>query len=235
MTEPGDRDPDSETERETKRDASARQPGESAPLRPVKRPSGTFDSFEGGDDPAVHTRIAHDSAHALLNRVRQAGDPELVARVTEFADEHGIDTVAELWAHAAAKSLPGALWRVYVLRSLIVQQPESTAFAYDRGHQLSAGIDPVVAGAATPTGPDEIRAVADQILHGVFAGDFGVALDRAAAFARVTSVGCVDLAHDADPSEPQRASELTARASRLALIAEELTACARLWRTNSLD
>ncbi|MGV1033875.1 MAG: DNA-directed RNA polymerase subunit beta [Microbacteriaceae bacterium] len=219
----------------TERADSASQPGESGQLRPVKRSSGTFDSFEGGDDPALHSRIAHDSAHALLNRVRQAGDPKLVARVTEFADEYGIDTVAELWAHAAAKSLPGALWRVYVLRSLIVQQPDSTAFAYERGHQLSTGIDPVVAGAATPTGPDEIRAVADQILQGVFAGDFGVALDRAAAFARVCSVGCIDLAHDAEPSEPQRASELTARASRLALIAEELTSCARLWRHGLLD
>ena len=204
-------------------------------LRPVKRPSSNFDSYEGGDDPAVHTRIAHDSAHALLARVREADDLELLDKVTAFADDHGIDTVAELWSRAAAKSLPGALWRVYVLRSLIVQQPEQTALAYERGRQLSQGIDPVVAGAATPTGPDETRAVADQILHGVFAGDFAVALDRASAFARVCSLGCVDLAHDAEAIEPERARELTARASRLAQIAEELVACARLWRSNSLD
>lgn len=204
-------------------------------MRPVKRPSGTFDSLWGGDDPAVIGRIAHDSAHALLNRVRSAGDAELVDRVTEFADHHGIDTVAELWAQASAKSLPGALWRVYVLRSVIVQQPELTALAFERGRVLSGGIDPVVAGAATPTGPEEIKVVADEILHGVFSGDFAGALDRASAFARVCSVGCVDLAHDADVSAPARASEFTTRASRLLSIASDLTSCARLWRAGSLD
>lgn len=204
-------------------------------IRPVKRPASAFDSLEGSDDPAVISRIAHDSAAALLHRVRSSGDAELVARVTAFADEAGIDTIAELWAHAAARSLPGALWRVYLLRSLIVQQAESVAFAFERGRVQSAGIDPVVAGAAVPAGPEEVRDLAEQILHGVFAGDFAGALERAAAFARICSLGSVDFAHDADATEPHRAREFTARAARLAGIAEDLVASARLWRRDSLD
>ena len=204
-------------------------------MRPVKRPSAMFDSAFGGDDPAVTNRIAHESARALLDRVRGSDDAELVARVAAFADADGIDTVAELWAQSSARSLPGALWRVYALRSLVVQQPDATALAYERGRNSHRGIDPVVAGAAIPTGPAEVRELADEILHGVFAGDFAVALERAAAFARVTSVGSVDLAHDADRTEPVRSAELTARAARLATIAQELGGCARLWRTGSLD
>lgn len=204
-------------------------------MRPVKRPSTAFDTAFGGGDPAVQTRIAHDSAHALLSRVRQSDDLALLDTLTAFADEHGIDTLAELWAAASPRSLPGALWRIHLLRALIVQQSEPTALAYERGCSQHQGIDPVIVGAASPTGPAEIREVADQILHGVFVGDFAVALERAAAFARVASVGCVDLAHDADRTEPERASELTARAARLATIAEELSACARLWRAGSLD
>lgn len=204
-------------------------------MRPVKRPSGAFDAHLGGEDPALLTRMAHDSALALLARVRQSDDPELVARVGEFADEQGIETIAELWAHAAPRSLPGALWRVYLLRSLIVQSAEETALAYERGRVQLRGIDPVVAGAAVPAGPAEIRAVADEILRGVFSGDFAVALERAAAFARVCGAGFVDLAHDADGLDAERASLLTTRAARLSSIAEELVSCARLWRSGSLD
>lgn len=204
-------------------------------MRPVKRPSGAFDAHVGGEDPALLTRMAHDSATALLARVRASDDPELVARVAEYADEQGIETIAELWAHAAPRSLPGALWRVYLLRSLIVQSAEETALAYERGRLQLQGIDPVVAGAAVPAGPAEIRVMADEMLRGVFSGDFAVALDRSAACARVCAAGCLDLAEDADRTDTERASVLTTRAARLSSIAEELASCARLWRAGSLD
>ncbi len=208
---------------------------QSGRLRPVKRPSGVFETQLGGEDPAIVTRIAHDSALALLNRVRASDDPELVTRLAEFADGQGIDALAELWAHAAPRSLPGALWRMYLLRAMIVQDAQLAAMAYERGSVLSTGIDAVIAGAAAPTGPEEVRELADAILRGVFSGDFAVALERAAACARVCSVGFVDLAHDADGSEPERASQFTIRAARLSSMAAELVSCARLWRLDQLD
>lgn len=204
-------------------------------MRPVKRPNTTFDVQVGGDDPAVLSRIAHESAAALLARVREHPDPQIVERLGRFADDQGIDAIAELWANASARSLPGALWRVYVLRALIVQQGEMTSLAFERGRGLSVGIDPVLAGSAVPAGPDEIATVADEILQGVFRGDFADALERAAAFARVCGLGSVDLAHDADSTEPERARELTLRAARLDALARELVASAKLWRSNSLD
>jgi hypothetical protein len=196
---------------------------------------GMFEAFLGGDDPAQISKVAHETAQALLSRVREDPDPEIVDRLVAYTDEHGIDAIAELWARSNPKSLPGALWRIYLLRLLIRQDAEGTAVLYQRGTEVIVSIDPVVAGAPTPAGPGEVTELADRILRGVFEGDFAVALDRAAAFCRVTAAGCLSVADDRDPLDPERASELTTRALRFTSTAEELTACARLWRSDSLD
>ena len=194
-----------------------------------------FESMLGGDDPAVISRIAHETADALVARVRGGGDPEVVERLVAFTDEHGIDAVAELWSRASPRSLPGALWRIYLMRALIRQDSEGTSFLYQRGTEVVSTIDPVIAGATSPTGPTEIRELADQILRGLFQGDFAVALDRAAAFCRVTSIGATSVADDSELIDPARATDLTTKALRLSLTAAEFTACARSWRSGSLD
>lgn len=197
-----------------------------------------LEGFLGADDPAQQSRIAHDTAAAILSRVRADPDPEVVERLVTYTDEHGIDAIAELWSHASAKSLPGALWRVYLVRTLIVQDPAALSHAFQRGTEVSRTIDQVVAGAAIPTGPEEVRELADRILHGIFTGDFAGALDRAAAFARVASAGFTSLADDADAADavhPDRPASLTTRALRLTQLADELTSCAKLWRRDALD
>lgn len=203
--------------------------------KPTKFSGAKFESLQGGEDPAQISRVAHETAHALLSRVRDSPEAEVVDRLVAFTDEHGIDAVAELWSRANPRSLPGALWRIYLLRAMVRQDADGTSFLYQRGSELATTIDPVVAGATTPTGTVEIIALADQILRGLFQGDFGVALDRAAAFCRVTSLGCTSVADDVETVSPERASDLTTRALRLSQTASELTACAGLWRTGTLD
>lgn len=203
--------------------------------KPTKFPGKIFESFEGGMDPAESSRIAHETAMALLARVRTDPDPDVVERLIAFTDEHGIDTIAELWSRATPRSLPGALWRIYLLRLMIREDPHESSFLFQRGSEIIGTIDPVVAGASMPTGPDEIITLADQILRGLFEGDFAVALERAAAFCRVSAAGSASVADDADAAEPARSAELTTRALRLSTLAHELTSCARLWRHESLD
>ena len=203
--------------------------------KPTQFSGSKFESFQGGDDPASISRVAHETAQALLARVRSDPDPRTVERLIAYTDEHGIDTVAELWSRAAPRSLPGALWRIYLVRLLIRQDPQGTSFLYQRGVDVAVTIDPVVAGASIPTGPAEVMAVADEILRGVFTGDFAVALDRAAAFCRVTATGCTSVADDLDATEPARSSELTTRALRFSTTAQDFASCARLWRRHSLD
>ena len=180
-------------------------------------------------------RVAHETAAALLERVRRHPDPDVVARLVGYTDENGIDAIAELWSRASAHSLPGALWRIYLLRLAIREDPHVASLQYQRGAEILPSIDPVVAGAEEPTGPTEIIDLADRILRGVFEGDFSVALDRAAAFCRVSAAGCTNLADDAEQTEPERASVLTRRALRFSQFASELATAASLWRGDSLE
>ncbi len=194
-----------------------------------------FSAFRGGEDPAEVSFLAHESARALLARVKESGEPALVDRVVAFADENGIDVLAELWSSSSAHSLPGALWRLYLIRDMIVANAEQTSILYERGVELSVTADPVVAGAPVPAGPEEMRALADRILRGAFVGDFSDALHRGAAFCRVLAHGCTSLADDADLIHPERATALTTQAFRLIKTAAEFNICARLHREGSLD
>lgn len=203
--------------------------------KPTKFSGDRFEAFEGGQDPAQISRIAHETANALLSRVRDDPDTAVVDRLVSLTDEHGVDAIAELWAGASARSLPGALWRIYLMRILIRQDAEGISLLYQRGSEILVTIDPVVAGVPSPTGPAEITALADQILRGLFTGDFAIALDRAAAFCRVTSTGAASFADDAEPVSPERATDFTRRALRLSQTASEFSACARLWRADALD
>ncbi len=203
--------------------------------KPTQYSGDKFDTYVGGEDPAQISRVAHETAQALLSRVRENPESEIVDRLVSYTDQNGIDALAELWARANPRTLPGALWRIYLMRALVRQDAEGSSYLFQRGSEVAAGIDPVVAGAPTPTGPDEITTLADQILRGLFAGDFGVALDRAAAFCRIMSLGCTSVADDADAASPERASELTTRALRFSTTAAEFTSCARLWRSGTLD
>jgi hypothetical protein len=77
-----------------------------------------------------------------------------------------------------------------------------------------------------PPGPIEIKRVADEILRGVFDGDFAIALERAAAFCHVVASGRADVA--------EGTRELV-QAGRLQDVAADLTACAHLWRAGTLE
>jgi hypothetical protein len=202
--------------------------------KPVRRPAELFDRRFAAEDPAEVSRVAHSTAQALLARARTDPDGEIVDRLVAFTAEHGIDDIAELWSRSPARSLPGALWRLYLIQLMIHDDPHTAALLYERGRVEIASVDPVVAGAPTPAGPDELVDVIDSILRGLFQGDFAVALDRAAAFCRVQASGASHLADDYEATEPDRASALTTRALRLADYATDLAACAALWRRESL-
>jgi len=203
--------------------------------RPVRRPTTAFDNIVGSHDPAEETRIAHATASALLTRVRADESGVSADRLVAFTDEHGIDEIAELWSKAPSRTLPGALWRLYILQLAIHGDPHTAALLYERGRVELSSVDAVIAGAPVPANPDELVALIDTILRGAFRGDFAVALDRAAAFCRVQASGATHTADDYEPTEPARASELTTRALRLSSYAQDLSASAVLWRMDALS
>jgi hypothetical protein len=204
------------------------------PRRPAFFSPAAMES-QGGTvpDPAQVTEVAHETAAVLVGTGRASDDPEVTARLVALVDELGLSTVAELWAGRPARSLPGALWRLYALREWVQRNPREASADYAEGVRFT-DVNHVVAGVAEPPGPDELKNLTDTILRGVFSGDFAVALLRAAAFCRVVAAGRAERAHTTDVSDRDAAGVQTQRAASMLSTAEDLAACATLWRAGDL-
>lgn len=199
-----------------------------------------------GLDPAERLVAAHTSAQAVVARLRDGSDPAAGERMVAAVDtDEGLDAAARLWSVASAVSLPGALWRLVALRAGVRRAPARASQEFDVG-RARLPVAEAIAGVAQPPGPDEVSAMVDAVLRGVGDGDLDVTFDRAAAFARVCSVGravlvdrgdvppgAVDPVADLDAELD--AARLTRSASALVRTAEELEACARRWRRHELD
>lgn len=167
--------------------------------RPAPRGGEFFDAFVGGDDPARVSEAADRAAVLLVRGARQQGDDAVAERLVHLADTEGIEAIAEVWSGAPADSLAGCLWRLYLLRSWVYADPAGVAREFEAGRGR-AEFARVVAGVADPPGPDELRAMIDDVLRGIAGGDFADVLFRAAAFARVVATGRASLpgtTHDA--------------------------------------
>jgi hypothetical protein len=203
----------------------------SRPRRPALFGPAALDTFDGGNDPAALAEAAHATAAAIVDAGRRAADPELTARLVRLVEDHGLDTIADLWSGRPARSLPGALWRLYVVREWVRRDALGAATDYQAGRLLAEVAD-VVAGVAQPPGPDEVRALVDAVLTGVYSGDLDVALERAAAFCRVVSAGRAVRAGDL--TDHEESVGLTRRAASLQQTADDLEAAARAWRARDL-
>ncbi len=205
------------------------------PRRPVRFGPDALEAHGGLlPGPAETTEIAHQTAAILVGTGRSAHDPEVTTRLVGLVDDLGLSTVADLWAARPARSLPGALWRLYALREWVRRSPEQASREYAAGIRFT-DVAHAVAGIAEPPGPEELQRVADQILAGVFSGDLAVALERAAAFCAVIAAGRAELPNDRDDLDPASASDLTRTGAALLATGEDLRACANLWRAGDLD
>lgn len=210
--------------------AERRHPRRPAMLDPLRA-----DEIVGDVDPALVFEAAHTTAAAVVHGGRNgAADPDLVARLVALVDDEGLDAIAALWSQSPPNTLPGALWRLYLLREWVRGDPRTIAERYRLGVHR-AEVAGVIAGVADTPGPDEVVALADAVLAGVYNADLAVALERAGAFLRVLATGsALDADWIADRDEA-RAVRVTRRASALLTTAVELELAARLWRQGRLD
>lgn len=163
--------------------------------RPMQPGDRFLEEVAGGVDP-IELREAADRAAALLVRgARDSDDPAVTERLLHLADTEGIETIAEVWAGAPADSLAGSLWRLYLLRSWVYADPYELARQFDAGRR-GAPVARVVAGVAEPPGPEELKALVDQVLRGIAGSEFADVLLRAAAFAGVVATGRAALEHE---------------------------------------
>ncbi|AXK44335.1 hypothetical protein [Brachybacterium saurashtrense] len=199
-------------------------PPHDSSARRFRRPAALFpsvaESIPGAPDPSTSSDLAHDSARALLDGVFHSSDPEVVERVVSLAADDGLTDLAALWSGAPATTLPGALWRLYVLHTWSQRHGEDVVHRYRAGSRTVPGLR-YLSGLAEPPDVHEVHRTMDDILRGAFTGDLGLALRRAGAVATIVAHGTAHLADE------DRDDERTRQAERLLSTGEALTAAGR--------
>ena len=124
--------------------------------RPARLDPEVAESIEGAADTASSSELAHRAAQALLGGRSlpddshgsyddgASDDPgEWITRpgVVAAVAAHGVDAVAELWADSPATTLPGALWRLFLVREWIRRDPALIARRYATVVDLSGAGD----------------------------------------------------------------------------------------------
>lgn len=203
--------------------------------RPIVQANEDFRWVVGMEDPAERYMVASDTAWALLYKVRHHPDKELLNRVLELAKTAGIDELAQLWAEAHAQTLPGVFWRLYLLREVITKNPETVRELYRSGLTRIDTIDGLVAGAEEPVTPETLLRFSDEVLKGIFAGDFGAAVDRAASACMILAAGAAHLADSRDLDSDEDALKLTKQALRFDQFARDLKMSAKLWYRGTFE
>lgn len=189
------------------------------PRRPAPLDPKDAELITGDVDPALSSEVAHRTADAVVHGGHDE-DPELAARIAELVAAEGLDEIAALWFRSPANTLPGALWRIYLVREWIRRAPETIGARFEEG--AGSGLTP-----ATAVPPDALRAELDALLAGRRPDQLADVLRQAAAFLRVLAAGVTHedrwLTHDDD-----RAEAVTGRSSALEVTATELEDAATL-------
>lgn len=221
--------------------------GASRPARPSQLDPALVNQIAGGVDPERLSELSHATAASLLDRVHHTQDPQVVQRVLTLVDVEGVDLVAELWSHAEPDSLPGILWRLYMLRTWMRRDRDSISRLWRVGEPVATTAS-AIAGVDQAPNEDDIVRLADSILSGAFVGDFAVALERASAFCDVIVAGLQAEAHHrnahlaatavtaaSEHAHREAAARMLHNAASLRHTAEDFRHGAALWRRGKLE
>ena len=242
--------------------------------RPARLDPETAESIEGAADTASSSELAHRAAQALIGGRPSAGghsgDPDVSSDAGASDDlgewitrpgvvaavaSHGVDTVAELWADSPATTLPGTLWRLFLVREWIRRDPALVARRYATVIDLSALSDDAAnadnadnadggalsrfeaarAEARPVPSPEDLRAALDRVLAGQTGDVVSLTpiLRTTAAFLRALAVGSDAVWIDDDADE--LADRVTRRDSALLATAAELAEASRRAASGRLD
>lgn len=184
-----------------------------------------------GNSPAELSEVAHETASAFLARGKSLESENMRQALVAFSDSHGLDTLADLWSQSHPVSLPGALWRLYLVRAVIRQNSADFAELFARGAENLRAIEEFLNNGEQISSGEELLTAWDSILSGVFGGNISIFLERASAVARAISAGAISVSWD----DKFDSLYLTIRAIEWSLVAEELGRAARKEREGGLS
>ena len=222
------------------RSAGFTNTGSPRPARPGQLDQMMADNIAGGADPAQINEMSHASAAALLDRVHHTQDAELVERVLTLVDREGVDVIAELWSSAEPDSLPGILWRLYLLRTWMRKNRESIARLWRAGEPVATTASAIAGVDQAPT-EDDIAHTADSILAGAFTDVVALGL-RIEARNMIARLKAAEGSYSSDSGisamEKQvrtKSSRLMHTAGNLFVTAKDFRHGANLWRRGKLE
>src|SRR5699024_11619862 len=94
-----------------------------------------FELQAADDDPAELAAAGNRVATLLVRGPRDTDDHALLDRVLPLADGDGVALISELWSHAPAERIAGALWRLSGLRTETQRNPALAAREFSAGTQ----------------------------------------------------------------------------------------------------
>ena len=86
--------------------------------RPARLDPEAAEQIEGSADTAVASELAHRAAQALIGGfpgTEDGDDPVTRSGIVTAVAANGVDDIAELWADSPATTLPGTLWRLFLV------------------------------------------------------------------------------------------------------------------------
>lgn len=203
------------------------------PRRPAMLDAARAETIVGDEDPASLSAVAHTAAWALMGIGDETFSDEAVARLRETVRARGVDTIAHVWSRSPEFTLPGALWRVYLLHEWYHRDPILVAERYAEGSRA-----PIIQGLEAPV---ELRPLSlimeelDSLLRGDLTDDdLEYVLREASRAMRVLAAGEAGALWIEDPTDPL-AHRVTMRHSALLVTADELDVAACEAAVGTLD
>lgn len=205
------------------------------PRRPAQLDDEQIEAIEGEADVAYNSDLAHTSAQALvsLGRNHAGQDEEAIKRIIALVDDEGVDVLAEIWVRSPEDTLPGILWRGYLLREWIRREGRSVADRYEAVVALlrEHGEDGVLKVSMTPK-PGTVLQEWNSVLAGTFEGSFeDVLTDSARLTNFLGELDPVWIAQDED----SLATSVTRRDRALIETAKEFRHAASLTASGMLE
>ena len=188
------------------------------PRRPAMLDPQAADTIVGDTDPAVASELAHTSAWALLGVGDEEFDANTVERLRASIAEEGVDVIAHMWSRSPEFTLPGALWRIFLLSEWVRRDRDLVNERFEQGMSILRAETGQASGALSV---DEVDLRCRALFNGQATDDDleGICL-QAAALMRVLAAG-ENARWIEDPSDPL-AYPVTTRAQALVHTAEEL-------------
>lgn len=205
----------------------------SADIRSARGTAAGGDAADGGSEAPADGDTTSVALEVALS------DPATLQRVVR---EEGMDAVAGLWSDSPSDTLPGALWRLYLLQDVIRRDPVAVAARCQAGVQQVPQL-----GAEAGLSPDvdvaELVRVIDAMTSRLMAARVTDVLNQGAALCRVLATGSAmdaDLldvvAEQGGDEQPLTSAARLVRGARALLVtADELSSAARLWADDKLD